>query len=340
MCEINQNYLKSFRIVDLCIAESICNLSCIYCSPNDNSHLPRKHFSTQIHINKLHDLLSIISRVPSVSLLKVSGGEITLLENVFRELAETFVSKFPYVQLLTNGTRWNASDLNWWQSFGNTMLQISLDALSIAGNTCRGIKHSQLSNIINLLNHSHSTSLPTEICCVITKYNILELSSFFMEASKRWPNTIIYPFPVRGVQELLFFFFDFNIFWDDYKELEFKLTNVPPSIYFEDLKAFFMNSYERTKPCFMSIIGKGIVDDRNVYYCPCSETETVGVLNPCDYSTLNSFIDMQMPPESINTCKSCFTHYEIINYLVSGKVDMATAHSYPTLLPFIRGVDR
>ncbi len=310
--------VKTF-LVDNCSYQG-CNNHCVYCRGNnvieDDGRIFRKT------LQKLREGVD-------ASILKISGyGEITMIPDWKERIAEQEES-YDSIQIITNGRNLTRRDLDFLSS-GDYTLCISLDGISQKTNAARRNSKEELEKILTNLNLASFLGSSLEINTVLTSFNISSFPEFLKFI--RDINAVCYPFPVRrnrrhssqkslspsnketrkALQNVL----------EDYEDFK---TALPPKPYLERLTDFMLDGKRRR--CYVPEVVLGIDPQGDILRCPCSGTEKVGNLFGRDQFQATK--ERGKVSGFQEECRDCFTHYEVINLFIEGKINEEEMRSLP-----------
>ena len=183
-------------------------------------------------------------------------------------------------------------------------------------------KTKNFEKIVDLIKWLGNKGHFVEISAVLTDHNIAYLPDFARFVFREFANTILYPFPVR--------FSEYNIS-NTSENISFiekawnavPLGILPPVGYKEQLIEVIQNN--KTTKCYLPLIVLSVCEDGFMPFCPC------GIIS--DHG--NIFDKKHLSPPSINDlvikrvmdlkeqkCKSCFTHFDIINLFFENKISL------------------
>lgn len=335
-------------INDFVVKENVCNMHCKYCLTGTSVFKDNKSRKNQENGNvmlytecsELQKNMDIVTEsifnTLGISVLKVSGGEILLVNGII-DYIRKHAPKYKKVQILTNGVLLKPYFLNQLKEIENVCIQISIDHHTIEGNEYRTSTIDKLNHILKNLDHAVHSKIPIEINCVLHDKNTHLLSNFADYLMKYKGNIILFPFPVRGENKYNFYPNANQLFgieklinqYADYQEI------LPPKIYLEYLLRFLQNG-KREISCIFPKIAIGSFDDGNI--TPCANywfTSLGNVLNENPqivfekinsdkiYSILTH--DRHRPIE----CTQCFTPWEILNLYAIGKLSVSDLKRLP-----------
>lgn len=319
-------------IDDFVINEHVCNGHCAYClcaeRPWDQRVVPGatlNYKNGSLLYEQVHRMRELIDRRFRVGVLKVSGGEVTLIRNM-THLVFDLASRYAVVQLLTNGLLLNNRVIDELADIPNLVLQLSLDGHTLAMNSYRVASSEEHERLLTILDYAVSRGLRIEISCVITDRNAESLvgaAAFFMRYEG---NVFFHPYPVRGGKWKQFFpapnqYSGIEQILHQYDRVQ---PVVPARVYFERMLDMFNNGV-RVGQCWVSALMLGSFNDGKVVHCPLgwtlkgnafdSQENAFDQMGRCAMHQL-----MRSPTTRLPYCKRCFSAYDIMNLFVEGVV--------------------
>jgi MoaA/NifB/PqqE/SkfB family radical SAM enzyme len=195
---------------DLVINEDSCNLSCQYCLTGQ-SNLKDEHRLQLIFQPPRRDTYApgteLAGRIDGVAdrlrnrfqlpLLKVTGGEIFIVRGIMDFLAEQ-APKYEVLVVQTNAILVREEHLELFRSWGNVVLQVSLDSHLPYGNSYRTVNEAQHDKLVAAVEAILRSGVQTEIYTVLNDRSVTELEQFVGWLSGFDSPPICFPFPVRG----------------------------------------------------------------------------------------------------------------------------------------------
>lgn len=315
----NNSKFRGPLFVDLAVGEAYCNLRCQYCMPS--GHVTN---SIDLAVGKCKDPLERVEEIldsfirGGVPLLKISGGEFTLHREKARRILEYAVTKFDYVQLLSNGTIWDVNDWKWWVGFRNSLVQLSLDGHTVESNAARRLTDKQLSHITQQLDWLNADGVRFEINTVVSSFNASGLHDFLDYVCNRWPNARIYLIPIRDYQNFSVTFSDMEKFFLGYLEEGLWRKVIPCEAYVRMLHDYYRS---KEKPmgldsCYVPMFSRGVVDSGSIALCSCVGVRQVGnVLNGDSMEDCKKVTRRECPHVG-----SCVNPYSILSLIMHGYV--------------------
>lgn len=345
------------------IAEEFCNFCCEYCGglcpieymikkdKNGNLTVPqewykmieamphniKKHFKSPItlinHYNLSKDIMSETKKVISSDILKISGGELTLYDDLC-DFVYSIHKDYLSIQILSNGFKIKKEDIPRYKEMGNISFQISLDGVTAELNYSKS--HSEfitkrvLENIKLLLDNE----IGVEINCVLTKYNtdkFLEFLKYFKDAK----NFIVVPRPVRGEarNNIDFSKKQVTVFAEQIEKNYDIYSNIlPPKKYFERVINMMITG-KRNYKCYIPYFVQSIDGYGNLELCPLG-LEYKNKINIMENSSSNVevLLDSEYNISNIyDRCKYCMVQYEMFNLYVDNEILEGELRKMPSL---------
>ena len=317
-------------INDLVIKEDLCNMKCEYCLTNTSTFTNsskginkeeityREGSSLKYRLDKLSESMSSYCQM---GILKVSGGEILLIEGIIDYISNES-RKYKAVQLLTNGLLLDQKKLEKLKQIDNLCIQISLDHSDFAGNEYRIKSFKNLNKILENIDSIIQMEIPLEINCVLSNKNTGTLSSFLEYLRQYDKKLMVFPFPVRGKNRKKYLpdegqIKEINRILNSYELYEGIL---PPKIYISYLYDFLKNN-KRKIPCYITKISFGSFDTGEITPCANYWFTSVGNLLKEDKKTVCSKLGTDKLYKILNSkhqmmkqCVECYTPWELINF--------------------------
>ncbi|GGU63158.1 radical SAM protein [Streptomyces daghestanicus] len=344
---------------DLVINEDSCNLSCTYCLTGQ-SNLKEGHSLKLIfdppkrddyspasglgkRINTVADRLGNRFGLP---LLKVTGGEIFLVRGIMDFLEEQS-AKYEVLVIQTNGVLVGDEHLARMRSWGNVVLQVSLDSHLYPGNSYRVQSESLHTKVVRAVSRILDSGLPVEIYGVLNDRSVGELPDFAgWLASFDNPPTF-FPFPVRGPDAAQFAVRPDQIGhieelverYDEFSQV------LPPRAYFARLLSFYREG-KRTFRCHLPRLVVSSFSDGVVTPCPniwfsdmgnILGEESENLLTKLGSSGL--YQALLAPKPRLSACHGCFTPWDTLSMYFEDEITLDELCAAPTYAPpRIRGM--
>ncbi len=316
-------------LLDLVISEDLCNLRCKYCYSHDTLTIMKSQIKMeQYQISRVLDIVDIVCRSFDLAILKISGGEIFIYENIV-DLIDIVSPLVPRVKIQTNGTLLNKDIVNEIGKYKNVGLQFTLDGHAWNMNSYR-VSENLHKKLIENLNIILSIGIPTEINCCVHNRNIEQLLEYAEYIASLPGNPILNFIPVRNKERGLFF--PDAIQSDVFEKLlnDDRLARVlPPKLFLQRIRQFIsMKSKNYQYSCRLPGITLGMNDFGIVKACPFLETSekmSLGNIFENGYDKVFSEVGagkihslLKHPRLHPVACKECFSDCEVIQMYVAG----------------------
>ena len=301
-------------ICDYVIHEDICNLECNYC-------LIEKRNDINTLSESVFDILASIRENLNPAVLKISGGEITYFGDDFIQLCKVASKMFSRIQILTNGTILTEEWIYELSEMKNIHFQFSLDGHTSKMNSNRFTNQNLINKCLKNIEIA-SWFNPVELNLVLTKINASTLFDFIKIIGGINENIVIFPFPVRDWPNMLPHWKCIPNLLNNLDKDPIYWENVPPRVYFEDIIQF-LSKFKRVFPCRIPYLINGVYDSKEVDLCPCGGGLNINrMIDEIGKDELNTIHIQKKINKGILTkkCRTCFTHYEIINEYLFGRI--------------------
>ena len=327
---------KKLLVNDYVILENICNLRCKYCK---EEKIPWKRKGDILFIEdipmkiseiirKVNTVLEKVNVIIDTPILKVSGGEITIVPEIL-EWINQIKNKYETVQILTNNYLIPENFYEKIIRMKNLHLQISLDGHTYEMNRYRFVNKKQFEKVIkNFKILMEYSTIPVEINCVLSDINYRDLLNYLDWIMNFERNKLILNiFPVRGIKTIKVPVKAVNSLKKVLINYQYYSKILPPYPYMEELYNFVKYG-ERRSSCLIPYAVIGTYDTGDINLCTCSPTlPNLGnvfkdnlmeiankIHNPMFYNLL------QTNPPKYQMCRECFIHYDIINLYLKNKI--------------------
>lgn len=346
---------------DLVINEDSCNLSCEYCLTGQ-SNLKDNHRLQLIFQPPKRDTYSpgteLAERVDTVAdrlrtrfdlpLLKVTGGEIFVVKGIMDFLAKE-AAKYEVLVVQTNAMLVKPEHLEQLQSFGNVVMQISLDSHLPFGNSYRVSTVAQHEKLIASITRILRSGLATEIYTVLNDRSVTEIEQLagWLSGFERAP--VFFPFPVRGPDAEQFkvrpdqvsLIEGFAAKYDKYADV------LPPPAYFKRLIRFYTEG-RRNFRCHLPRLVVSTFSDGVVTPCPNIWFSDMGnVLETHAGDAADGGADpvldrigktgmykaLLAPKPRLNACHGCFTPWDTLSMYFDDEITLDELCAAPTYSP-------
>jgi uncharacterized Fe-S cluster-containing radical SAM superfamily protein len=334
---------------DHVIRPDICNMRCAYCGLTtelcppwlrNGSYIgldggingPRRMEHVTAVADRVERQIAQIQKYCSPPLVKLSGGELTLVPEWMEVLYET-AQKVPHVQLLTNGTLLDEVLVEKIALLGNVSVQVSLDGITPESNRYRGIDVSQLNRIVAMVALLLTKGVTVEINAVLTSASIMAFSDLAEWAASLADGDAgllaIIPRPVKGNVPS-----EMRIgtkMAEQFAAIQESLPPevLPPKAYMSRLCEMLLNG-KRSWPCYVPFFVLGAEDNGGIPICTCgTKLGAAGTLSN-ERPTIVDSPDASRWHPRCEVCSDCMSPYEIFNLLLEGKIDPSELRSLPS----------
>jgi MoaA/NifB/PqqE/SkfB family radical SAM enzyme len=348
--------IRSLLGNDLVINEDSCNLSCEYCltgqsnlkddhrlqlifqPPKRDAYVPGSELAARI--DRVADRLR--SRF-SLPLLKVTGGEIFLVKGIM-EFLEQEAAKHEVLVVQTNAVLVKPEYLERFRSWGNVVMQVSLDSHLPFGNSYRVASEALHHKVVAAVSAILASGLPTEIYGVLNDRSVTELASYAAWLAESEPTPVFFPFPVRGPGSDAFkirpdqvnLVEDFVSRYDEFAAI------LPPRAYFARLLSFYHEG-KRTFRCHLPRLVISTFSDGIVTACPNIWFSSMG--NVLDDDSGSGPLDqvgetglykaLLAPRPRLKACHGCFTPWDTLSMYFDDEITLDELCSAPTYSPML-----
>jgi len=338
---------------DLVINEDACNLSCNYCLTGQ-SNLKEGHNLKLIfeppkrddytkdtplgrNVDAVADRLRTTFDMP---LLKMTGGEIFLIRGIM-DFLEQEAAKHEVLVVQTNGVLVREEHLARLRSWGNVVLQVSLDSHLYGGNSYRVQSEKLHAKTMAAIERILVSGIPVEIYQVLHDRSVAETTAFARFLAGFGDHVSMHPFPVRGpdsddykvrpdqvghIQELV----------DNFDELSAVL---PPRAYFDRLLRFYREG-KRTFRCHLPRLVVSTFSDGVVTPCPNVWFSDMGNVLGDDWTATTDKIGetgltqaLLAEKPRLEACHGCFTPWDTLSMYFENEITLDELCSAPTYSP-------
>lgn len=319
------------------IESGLCNLRCAYCfltlggieetirkgeglfSLKSGKKEISKDYSISYLLNNVGKILDKVD----ASVLVILGGEIFLLPEVLDLLTVKAVN-YDKIRIITNGLliqKFNLSKLD----SDKFCFQVSLDGSTIEANHFRFSSRKCLDIILKNVRNLYEYGFTVEINCVLSSANIDQFESFALYTKRQFPGVTIYPFPVR------FFLPEYSLNSQSVEIIRKILGNseisdvLPPKPYIEQMIKAIVG--RKTLKCYLPFLAISGSEDGIINLCPCAILKEHGNILAKNAELIELSLNDPDVKDVLNfkheACQHCFTHFDIINLFIEGKIDEA-----------------
>jgi MoaA/NifB/PqqE/SkfB family radical SAM enzyme len=331
--------MTRFLCNDLVINEDSCNLSCRYCLTGQSNlketHRQQLIFSpprrdsvrgTSALSARLELVLDRFQELFDPPMLKITGGEIFLVEGI-EDFIEACVARYRTVIVQTNGVV--ASDRQIVR-LSSTVVQISLDSHTYAGNSYRVLTPAQHAKVCERISRFLDADLRVEIYAVINNRSIESLVEFarWLGALRNPPQLL--PFPVRGPDANRFSARPDQLHHlDDFIALRDELPYVLPGpAYLERLRRFFREGERRFRCRLPELVATSFSDGMltpcpNIWFSDSGRLTDEGWREAGERmiaSGLRRALLADRP--RIDACKRCYTPWDMLSLYLDGEIGL------------------
>ncbi|MFL6137243.1 MAG: radical SAM protein [Frankiaceae bacterium] len=336
---------------DLVVNEDSCNLSCTYCLTGQ-SNLKQAHAEQRIFGPPVKDRFGpgtqLGQRLPlidgridetfNVPLLKVTGGEVFLVAGVM-EFLRAQAAEHEVLIVQTNGVLVGEEHLAEFASWGNVVMQVSLDSHLFSGNSYRVHSESLHAKVLRRIEAIIDSGLPVEVYSVLNDRSVEEMEQFAEWLAARRQPPVYFPFPVRGPDSERFQVRPDQVpaieqFVARYDDLA---TVLPPMAYFDRLLSFYREG-GRTFRCHLPRLVISTFSDGMVTPCPNIWFSDMGNLLDDGYGETLSRVGssalyraLLAPRPRLKACRGCFTPWDTLSMYFEDEItldELCAAPSY------------
>jgi MoaA/NifB/PqqE/SkfB family radical SAM enzyme len=339
---------------DLVVNEDSCNLSCSYCLTGQ-SNLKKGHeeqlifkppvvdrYTPETSLGRRLDVIGDrVQRALRVPLLKVTGGEIFLVRGMIDYLARE-APKYRVLVIQTNGLLVTEEHLERFRSWGNVVVQVSLDSHLHPGNSYRVPQAGLHGKVIERIERILDSGLPVEVYAVLNDRSVEELEPFAAWLAARSRPPVCFPFPVRGPSAQEFavrpdqvpLIERFVARYDDFAAV------LPPRPYFARLLSFYHEG-RRTFRCHLPRLVVSTFSDGMITPCPNIWFSDMGsVLDEAGWERSLDRIGgtglyqaLLAPTPRLAACKGCYTPWDLLSMYFDDEITLDELCAAPTYAP-------
>lgn len=339
---------------DLVVNENDCNLSCEYCLTGQ-SNLKKEHslklifepprkdeYAPGSPLQRRLDLITDrVQQNFSTPFLKITGGEIFLVKGMMDFIARES-SRHEVVVVQTNGLLLRDSELQRLRELNNVVIQVSLDSHLHSGNSYRIAKKSLHDKALARVRAILESGISTEVYAVLNDRSIEEMEPFAEWLLEVAPQTVYFPFPVRGPDSERFchradqvmFVERFVSRYDEFAQI------LPPRPYFERLLSFFRDG-ERNFRCHVPRLVLSTFSDGVLTACPNIWFSDMGNVIDDEHGEAavgkvmktGLYAALLSPKPRLDACKKCYTPWDLLSMYFDDEITLDELCRSPTYRP-------
>ena len=339
---------------DLVVNEDSCNLGCKYCLTGQ-SNLKKSHqdqlifqpptvdvYKPESELGKrLHKIVDRAREGLGTPLLKVTGGEIFIVKGMI-DFIERCAPYHEVIVVQTNALPLTPERLKRLSALGKVVLQISLDASTYEGNSYRVGAESLHDKLIAKIEAAIESGIPVEIYGVLNDRSVEHLPEFVAWCDSFAENRpVLFPFPVRGPDSLLFQVREDQYpLVDELLELKSLYPEVlPPVPYVERVIRFYRRN-GRSWRCHLPRLVVSTFSDGVTTACPNIWFNDMGDLTQEDWRQVigkvntTPFYELLLGERPrIDACKGCLTPWDTLSLYFEDEIDLDELCKAPTYSP-------
>lgn len=336
--------MQNFLYHDLVVAGNWCNLKCSYCTSTEDAgeygeetSVPEKRKGVSADITDILNLVDGVLAHNSAPLMKISGGEIFLLNNAVELLGE-LSKRYSYVQILTNGTELSTDKVQAIAAIPNLGFNLSLDGHTPEMNAMRWKSVNLHKRVMDALADIVRLKGELEITSVISNANAAGFADFLEFLQGQQARIVTVPIPVRGVNAILSFFQENRALFGEFMRTAAQnYGNVlPPRAYCERLSEF-LAGYSERRPyqCNLPNMAVQLFDTGALTPCPVGWTKEIANLRDgvpaamAEVGRHKLYDLMTRPNPRVPVCRTCFAPSDVINLFFEGAVTEAEMFNIP-----------
>lgn len=342
-----------FVYLDFCFF-AFCNFTCSYC--RDSNRQMSKGEGRPAFDQAVRDFL----KRNSAGVLKLSGyGEATL----WPELADAvgpWAPYFPSVQLISNGAG-PRRVLEQLCELPNFQACITLDGHTPELDRFRTKGNPRLhGRVLDTISWLVSTGVKVELNCVVTQANAARMDAYLSWASETWGTAVrVIPFPVRPtlgrsmaeiVDQLVAPPTQVDRLEEALVTRHGEFAGILPPLAYTARVVEFMRAGQRGARCHVHRANFGINPRLQALACACAGDRLIEPLGPVGVVGTDPAVERRRHRYLLEgnvgaKCRTCFTHYDLINLYLDGLVSDEEIGRIPSLsepgtLAHLRAVKR
>ena len=338
---------------DLVVNEDSCNLGCTYCltgqSTLKQAHLgqpifappTRDRYAPDSALGRRLDVIDArVTQTFQVPLLKVTGGEIFLVDGIVDFLAAQ-ARRHTVVMVQTNGLLVRPEHLAAFAEWGNVVIQLSLDSHLPAGNSYRCPTEALHRKTLDQAELILDSGVPVEVYAVLNDRSIADVVPFAAWLAGRTRPPIFFPFPVRGPDSERF-----AVRPDQHGEIDSLIERydelaaaMPPRAYLHRLRRFYAEG-GRTFRCHLPRLVVSTFSDGMVTPCPNIWFSDMGNVLDDEYPSVLAdvgatglYAALLAPKPRLAACKGCFTPWDTLSMYFDDEITLDELCAAPTYAP-------
>jgi hypothetical protein len=330
-----------YAYLDLCFFEK-CNLTCSYCRTTNEGMFG------DVSQETIRETVRSFLAHSMAAVFKLSGyGEISLWRPL-ADVLDEFAPLFPVAQVITNGTM-PLARLDRLLHLPNLVFCVTIDGHELAANAHRTKGRVRLHDkMFRFVRRVLAAGRGLELNCVLTAANIDQFPAYLSFVRAELPGAVVMPFPMRpfvglassppmaeraqveaALGEIL-------SHYEAYAEV------LPSRAYVERLRSFMLGR-QRAWSCLVPALNYGVGPRLSPLACAClghtkpSDDLINLVVPPAERSATNRLVDISgLRPERVakgyvdERCRTCFTHYEVLNLFLAGDVPWVDLERIPS----------
>ncbi|MGR3218791.1 MAG: radical SAM protein [Candidatus Anammoxibacter sp.] len=279
------------------------------------------------------DVLSEVDKVFDYKILKLSGGEIFLYDDIVNFI-KSINKNYTAIQLLTNSLALTSEKIDQLAKLYNVYFQISLDGVSGKSNFARNGSNIIVKKVLEKIKHILKSGMGLEINCVLTKYNIDSFEEM-LKHFKGYRDFVVVPRPVRyEPKDILNFNKDQLQTFKNVVIVQYELYSdiLPPKKYIERL-VYIMEHGHKNWNCYVPFYVLGVNNYGDMNTCTCTDDLPIlGNIFDSSKSIDRIFKNNKnyIPASKPKPCSYCIIQYEMMNLYTEGLIDNSEMQKIPS----------